>query len=271
MKPSSRSNIGLIDSGVGGLTVMRCLLHALPMENCLYLADTAKLPLGDKNPEEIIQATLENLSILAQKDLKLLIIACHTISCLAAEILEKEYPFVILTIADSLLRQIASFKGSLSRIAVLGTQATIASRFYQEKIHALDPAIETIAVSCPLLVPLIEEEGEADQIRAAITHYLKPVKEAKVDLIILACTHYPFLLPFFEELVDFKIPILDPAKECVESARALLEEKKLLQTTNFKPFHQFFVSKNPQRFQDFLGSYLDKRKKTSFSAAVSGF
>ena len=221
MREPQRRRIGVFDSGVGGLTVLRELYRQLPKESILYFGDTARLPYGNRSPQEILQFVREILTWMAQEQVKMVIMACNTSSALALETVRSEFDFPILGVilpgARAAVRQ-------GSRIGVISTPATAASNAYRDAIHEINPNTEVFQVGCPEFVPLIEENRLQDPYTLQVAQrYLKPLIQAKIDTLIFGCTHYQHLTPVFRKTLPHKIVLVDPARHVVKAARQELE------------------------------------------------
>jgi len=193
--------IGLFDSGVGGLTVLDAVARRLPSENLLYLGDTARLPYGTKSSETVRRYARKAAEFLAAHDVKALVVACNTASALALDVIEEVVPVPVVGVvgpgaraAVDEARRLERESGTASSIAVLATEATVASDAYGRAVRALDSAREVLSTACPLFVPLAEEGWiDNDVARAAAEHYLAPVRASRARVVILGCTHYPLL------------------------------------------------------------------------------
>lgn len=251
--------IGLFDSGFGGLTVMREVARMLPRENLIYLGDTARLPYGNKSPQAVLQFALENGSFLMKKNIKLLLIPCHTACSHALESLQNELPIPVIGVIQPGVELVKPFH----RIAVLGTTGTIEAGIYQSLIRKQNPQATIYAKACPLFVPLIEE-GFYDHASAGlIAHsYLGPLK-GQVDAVLLACTHYPLIRSTLQKVLGPAVPLLEPASLCVALAREVLFKAGLLNMQKKKPIYKFFVTDDPTKFSRhgkiFFGADIDTR------------
>ena len=198
--------IGVFDSGIGGLTVLKALTAALPGEDFIYLGDTARLPYGTKSNEVIVRYSKENTGFLLAKGIKMLVVACNTSSAVALDAIASETMVPVIGVIEPGAR--AAAKASrIGKIGVIGTEATIASGAYTRAIQRLSPRAEIYTRACPLLVPLAEE-GWTDNAVAELTvaHYLESLKQSGIDTLLLGCTHYPLLREMFAK-------ILGPARE----------------------------------------------------------
>lgn len=250
--PNSSLPIGIFDSGVGGLTVMREVTRALPNEQVIYFGDTARLPYGNKSRETIIRFSLENARILCDKGIKLLVVACNTATAFALSELQAELPIpVIGVIAPGVQAAIQQTK--TQDIAILGTRGTIASNAYQTAILHFQPLAKLHAIACPLFVPLVEE-GFLDHPSAVLIakHYLQPLRLSTVDTIILGCTHYPLLRSTIQQQIGERVAIIDSALACALEVQTQLKKHDLLASEKLAD-HVYLVSDNPESFNR-LGS-----------------
>lgn len=216
--------IGIVDSGVGGLTVARVLLRRLPREKMVYLGDTANVPYGPKSVAELLQITKQNLSFLADQGVKLVIAACNTTSSVSLPILGSMYREIpVVGVVEPGARAAVRHTRN-RRVGVIATEATVNSGAHLRQIQALDPAVQVFSQACPLFVPLVEKgQANSTQAREAARQYLRPLQEQGVDTLVLGCTHYPFLLGVLREVLGPGVSIVDPAEETINEVESLLE------------------------------------------------
>ncbi len=260
MIPTSESPIGIFDSGVGGLTVMRSLAELLPEESFVYFGDTAHLPYGDKTPQQVAEFSYKSLSFLEEKNVKLLVVACHTSCTTSFSFLQNAFKIPVIGITDAAFQCIDRIENK-RHIAILGTQTTINSETYQKRLHNLYPSLTVTAVGCPLFVPLIEKgflHNHPLITSQTVKDQIKPLQRAAaknpLDAIMLACTHYPLLQNLIQQEVGLSVPIIDPSSICAELVQNFLEKNGLRNQTSRKPTHTFYVSGCFKKFRD-LGSY----------------
>lgn len=185
--------IGVFDSGVGGLTVAKELMQQLPYEDIVYFGDTARVPYGTKSRETVIRFSIENILFLLKHDVKLICIACNTASSVGLPAIKRHFKVPIVGVIDPGAKE-AVYATRNKRIGVLGTRGTIKSRAYDTKIKQLDRGAKVIATACPLFVPFVEEDWLSGKVILEVARsYLKPLKDGRVDTVILGCTHYPLL------------------------------------------------------------------------------
>ena len=208
-----RKAIGVFDSGVGGLTVARELFHQLPNEDIVYFGDTARVPYGIKSKETVIKFSIENILFLLKHNVKLICVACNTVSSFALPVIKHHFRVPIVGVISPGVRE-AVYATQNKRIGVIGTRGTVNSRAYEIEIKQLDPSVKVTAVSCPLFVPFAEEGFlEGDVVLEVARNYLKPLKSAGVDTVILGCTHYPLLKPVIKKAMGNGVCLIDSAKQ----------------------------------------------------------
>lgn len=240
--------IGMFDSGVGGLTVMREVTRLLPHETVYYFGDTAHFPYGSQSPEAVVSLAKSNTYFLIEQKIKLLVIACNTASAQALSYIQNICPVPVVDVISSGVQMITSSfkKGS---IAILGTKGTIRSGIYQQKIKEIAPDIELYPLACPLLAPLVEEQFfDHPATHLIVDEYLKPLKDKKLDAVLLGCTHYPFLIPAIQKSLGEHVQIIDSASSCAWIVKEELKKNDCLAAPSF-PDHHFFVTDNPEDFQ----------------------
>ncbi|NEO25520.1 MAG: glutamate racemase [Kamptonema sp. SIO4C4] len=254
MKQVQQNRIGVFDSGVGGLTVLRQLKQQLPKESILYFADTARLPYGTRTKEEILQFVREILTWMQAEGVKMVIMACNTSSALALEEVRQEFPFpivgLILPGARAAVQQGRS-------IGVIATPATVASNAYRRAILEADATVDILQIGCPEFVPLIEQNRLTDPYTYKIAkQYLQPLLARPIDTLIYGCTHYPHLAPVLKTILPPAVKTVNPAYAVAIAAE---KELKLLNLNNSHDAlpTRFCVSGDPQQFamlsQQFLG------------------
>jgi glutamate racemase len=255
-----RGPIGVFDSGVGGLTVVRALMERLPFESIHYFGDTARVPYGIKSVQTISHYTTQIAEFLLEKRVKLLIIACNTMAAVAAQMVRDLSPTPVLDVIEAgALSALAASK--TRRIGVIGTPTTINSNAYARAIHAIEPDARLTSQACALFVPLVEE-GWLDHpvTRLTAQEYLKPVLAEGVDSLVLGCTHYPLLKPLLQEVAGPNVALVDSADAMAEQTAALLTDLNLNNPDRVPPDYHFWVTDVPLRFQTigerFLGRSL---------------
>jgi glutamate racemase len=244
--------IGIFDSGVGGLTVMKQIVELLPHENIVYFGDTARLPYGEKSPETIIRYSLENAAFLHNCDIKVLVIACNTASAYALENVRGAVNIPVIGVIEPGAQKAVEVTKN-KRIAVIGTKATIKSGIYQKEIEKRLPGCFVLAKSCPLFVPLVEEKFITHPVTALIVkEYLAELNGEGIDTLLLGCTHYPLLKEIIQREVGSGIQIVDSASICAENLKTVILEHSLINVGKLSA-HRYFVSDDPEKFTH-LGS-----------------
>jgi len=210
--------VGLFDSGLGGLTVLRQVHARYPHSASLYLGDTARVPYGERSPDEIRRIAAEVVHWLRLQGIGVLVMACNTSNALALDVAVAEAGVPVVGLIDSVAATLAA-----ASIGVLATPATAASGAYRRAIHACQPAVTVIEVGCPAFVPLIEAgDLEHPELRQAASAYLRPLLEQGVEAIVLGCTHYPLLQPLLRQLLPPEVLLVDPAQAAVARLGPLL-------------------------------------------------
>jgi glutamate racemase len=233
MQESERSlrPIGVFDSGIGGLTVVRALRDLLPHEDIFYIGDTARLPYGGKSKSTIERYSIEISGLLLAENAKMIVVACNTSSSLAIwklqEILKVPVVGVIAPGARAAVKETR-----IGHVGVIGTRSTIQSEAYERAIQALNPAVRVTSQACPLLVPLVEEAWLVDKVTREVLHrYLDPVVGAGIDTLVLGCTHYPLLAPLIQEVCGPEVLLVDSARNCAVAVKQTLLECDLKNLT----------------------------------------
>jgi glutamate racemase len=252
--------IGVFDSGIGGLTVLKALSEAMPGEDFIYLGDTARLPYGTKSNEVIIRYSKENTEFLLAKGIKLLVIACNTSSAVALDAIVAQTMVPVVGVIEPGAK--AAAKASRSgKIGVIGTDATIASGAYTRAIQLLRPRAEIYTRACPLLVPLAEEGWIDNEVAArTVAHYLESLKQSGIDTLLLGCTHYPLLRAMFARVLGPGVKIVDSASATAVAVRERLLTLRLARKGT-DGSQSFFVTETPDRFvrvgRRFLGPQVE--------------
>ncbi|AEH45699.1 glutamate racemase [Thermodesulfatator indicus DSM 15286] len=206
--------IGVFDSGIGGLTIVREILRKLPGYRIIYFGDTARTPYGTKSPETIISYAIQDAEFLLEYGAKIIVVACHSASSVATEALRERFPDVPIfeVVSPSVKKALAVTTKKI--IGVIGTRATISSGIYQRKIAAIDPEVKVYGNACPLLVPLVEEGWlKKPETRRIVKKCLIPLKIRGIDTLVLGCTHYPLLKPVIQAKAGRRVRLVDPAEE----------------------------------------------------------
>lgn len=251
--------IGVFDSGIGGLTVVRELQHQLPHESLLYVGDTARVPYGTKSPETVRRYSSEILEFLTGRGVKMVVVACNTASAHALELLRERSPVPVEGVVQPGAR--AAVRASSSgRIGVIGTAGTVKSGAYERAIRELKPDSHVSSAACPLFVPLVEEGWLDHEATALIARsYLAPLKQQSVDTLVLACTHYPLLKPLLARELGAGITLIDSAEETAASVAATLKERGLDAPAGERGHAHFCVTDAVETFTRVGAAFLGDR------------
>lgn len=260
MKGKHSKPIGVFDSGLGGLTVVRELRRRLPAEAIVYFGDIARLPYGPKSKVQIRRFSVENTEFLLQKGIKALVVACNSSASAAFGLLNRRYSLPMVSVIEPAV-DAALERSSSARIGVIGTAATVESGVYEKALRKKQSKAEVFSVSCPLFVPLVEEgwlDGRvAEQV---VEKYLAPLGPKKIDTLILGCTHYPILAEQIRKFMGPGVTLIDSAAPTVKRLAALLERQHLLSPAKGSGKFEVYVSDLPRSFRTvgerFLGEKL---------------
>ena len=253
----ARQPIGVFDSGIGGLTVVKALMEDLPTESIIYFGDTARVPYGTKSKSTIVKFSLENVEFLLRFGVKCIVIACNTSSSWALPTLRKYFKVPIVGVirpgALAAVRQTRT-----KRVGVIGTTATIKSGAYEAAIQRLDPTVRVFSRHCPLFVPLVEEGWLDGRIsRQVAGTYLEPLRRQRIDTLILGCTHYPLLSATIQQVLGSGVGLVDSGQQTAAEVRGVLIGTDRLGDGRRRPRYRFFVTDEPHHFaqlgQRFLG------------------
>lgn len=250
MSGAATRPIGIFDSGLGGLTVLREIVERLPNEHITYFGDTARVPYGSKSPETVLRYSREATAFLLSRDVKFIVVACNTATAHAVDVLRKELPVPVVGVIDAGARAaIASTRSR--RIGVIGTAGTIASGAYDRAVREMLPDVQVYAQPCPLFVPLVEEGLAAHAAAGMIARdYLRPLIDVHVDVLVLGCTHYPLLRPLLADVMGPHVRLVDSAEETAKEVAHRLAELELCHPGGAPPERHFMVSDLPLRFRE---------------------
>lgn len=266
--------IGIFDSGIGGLTVLREVQKELPGESFVYFGDTARVPYGGKSKETISRFSVENTQFLQSLDVKLVIVACHTASSLALDTLKTKFTLPLVGMIEPAARKALALTRN-KQIGVIGTKATVASGAYEYALKQIDASAKVFSTACPLFVPLVEEgwvQGEIAQKTAKF--YLEPLKDFGIDTLILGCTHYPLLAGLIEEVMGSGVKLINPARETADETRTMIGRLGLISKGTGAPeAPRFFVSDEPEHFRQlgekFFGQAIGSVVKVALDTSLN--
>jgi glutamate racemase len=253
----SSKPIGIFDSGIGGLTVVRAVHRRLPHENIVYFGDTARVPYGPKSPQVVREYAAQDVDFLVSQDVKMVIVACNTVSSVALDVVQRHAKVpVVGVIVPGAEAAVQATQGK--RVGVIGTRATIDSNAYLNAISGIDPEVQVSSRACPLFVPLAEE-GLVDHAATDLIakEYLFPFRLERIDTLILGCTHYPLLRDPIGRCFDADVRLIDSGEAAAEKAGQILTERGLRNPSDQSANLLFYVSDIPAKFSEigerFLG------------------
>ncbi len=253
---TSQFPVGVFDSGLGGLTVVKALMKTLPRENVVYFGDTARVPYGTKSKESIIRFSLENAAVLLRHKVKLIVVACNSSSSYALTALRKAVKVPVVGVIDpGVRRALASTKKK--KVGVIATPATVKSGSYTKTVRRMKAGVKVYSRACPLFVPLVEEGWFHRKVtREVAQEYLKDLKSKGVDTLILGCTHYPLLKGILRKVLGPGVTLVDSAQEVAREVKAVLAEQGLTSTAKRRADYRFLVSDDPRHFQKLAKRFL---------------
>lgn len=251
--------IGVFDSGLGGLTVMREIMRQLPEEHLLYFGDTARVPYGSKSKRTVCRYSRQIVRFLQSRRVKAIVIACNTASALAFDEIRDEIDIPIIGVVEP-GAMMAANTTKTNNIGVIGTESTVKSGIYDKFLHRINPDITVVSKACPLFVPLVEEGFWEDRVTEDIAgRYLHELKEYDIDALVLGCTHYPLLRRIIGREMGEQVKLVNPAYETAKSLKVLLAEHDLLHPSGIDdkgPTYDYYVSDGVEKFISFAGDVL---------------
>lgn len=251
--------IGVFDSGIGGLTVLKEILEQLPGEDIIYLGDTARIPYGTRSKETVVKYVMESCNFLMKKDIKAIVVACNTASALAMEEAQKKFNIPIIGVIEPGAKAAISCTKN-NTIGIIGTEGTINSNAYQRYIRKQLPSAEIIGVACPLFVQIVEEGWEnSDVAYLTAQKYLLELKEHNVDTLVLGCTHYPAMRYTISKVMGEKVQLVNPAYETAKLTKNILKEQGLLNEKLDGGICKFYVTDDPEKFKRVGGNLIRRQ------------
>lgn len=253
-----RQPIGVFDSGIGGLTVVKRITSALPQENIVYFGDTARVPYGSKSNKTVIEYSIQDAKFLLSKNVKAIVVACNTASSIALKELRKNFNVPVIGMIEPGAKLAAKSTRS-GRIGVIGTRATISNKAYSNEIKKINPSFEVFEKACPLFVPLAEEGWIKHKATYDIAEeYLKELRELKIDTLVLGCTHYPLLSDVIQEVIAKDVKLIDSGVASAEIVKDELSRVDLHTNGHSLGYLNFYVSDIPVKFKEVAGLFLGK-------------
>jgi len=253
--------IGVFDSGLGGLTVFKEIEKHLPGESIIYFGDSGRAPYGTKSKETIIKYTLQNIRFLLNHDIKIMVMACNTMSAHGYEIAKQRLNVPIIEVIEA-GASTAVAQTRNKKVGIIGTTATISSGAYQKAINKLDPNIEIYQRACPLFVPLAEEGKEwweNDIAFRVAQEYLTPLKETGVDTLVLGCTHYPLLHKIITRVMGDNVRLVSSALEVARVVKKIISDNNIQRDERHKPEYRYYTSDSVEKFEPLCSTILERK------------
>ena len=268
--PVNDAALGLFDSGVGGLTVVRAVQDLLPGEDVIYLGDTARLPYGSKSPETIRRFAAEDVDFLLSKGVKAIVVACNTATAHALPEFWKNCPVPIMGVIEPGV-EAALGNADADRIGIIATRGTIQSHAYQHELATRKRGLMIHGIATPLLVPLIEENWISEEVtKEVLRKYLEPLMTKGIDTLMLACTHYPLLIPLLTEILPDDVRLVDSATTCAEHLKRMLEEKNLLSGKTGEGKLEIYLTDLSEQFEELAKRFLHRPTGKVRRAVLTG-
>ncbi len=251
------ATIGIFDSGLGGLTILKQLQIDFPSNKFIYCGDTAHLPYGTKSQESIEKFSSNIVNFLTSKGADIIIVACHSASSVAIDYLNANFSIPIIEVITPSINAAINHT-TTNKICVIGTHTTINSKTYSNKIQAINSDIMVHEIDCPLFVPIVEEGLENHNISHMTTKlYLESINSLDIDTLILGCTHYPMLIDTIKKVIDSNIFIIDTGVAVSKDLMNIIDTKAKNSNVTLK--HEYYVSDMPYRFHELASKFLDKK------------
>ena len=256
LKMDEQTNIGIFDSGIGGVTVLKEIVKILPDENYIYYSDSKYNPYGDKKDKEIIERCDEITNYLINRNCKAIVIACNTATAFALDTVKEEFNIPIIGVVKPGAKAAAKTTKN-GKIGVIGTQGTIASGIYNDVLSGISENLHVYGKACPLFVPLVEEGWIDDPVtREVAARYINELMEKDIDTLVMGCTHYPLLRQVIRQIVGSEIDLVNPAYETARTLRMELMDRGLTSDSKRTCDHMFFVSDGAEKFRNFANTIL---------------
>ena len=250
--------IGLLDSGVGGLTVVKKIIAKMPHESTVFIGDNAHVPYGDKSKAEIIALTKQSVNFLLSKNVKLIVFACNTATAVAMNAIQKEIePQIIGVIQSGALAAAQATKNK--KVAVVATKMTVSLNAYQKEIQKRDPKIVVNEIAAPQIVPLIEADAGHQAYVSALQGLLVPINKLDIDTLVLGCTHYPIIRSEFAQCLKPNIQIIDPADQVAQYTYNVMKRDGLFCTNSHEGAHEYYTTGDVRMFNELGKIVLDKQ------------
>jgi len=248
--------IAFLDSGVGGLTVVKEVMRQLPRERIAYFGDTARAPYGPRSAEEVVSFTREIVDYLVRFDPKMIVIACNTATAAALRDIRTRVSLPVIGVINPGARA-AIHRTRFGIVGVIGTEGTVKSRAYDLALTRLNPDVKVVSRACPSFVPLVEDGNfHSEDAYSIVEETLRPMRQSGIDCLILGCTHYPFLADCISEAMGPGVALINSAEETAREIRDVLTENDTLATGSEPPEHRFLCSGDPKKFRAIAEEWL---------------
>jgi len=245
--------IGVFDSGLGGLTVLKEIKKLIPTESVVYFGDNGRAPYGTKSTDTIVKYTFQDIRFLLNQDIKMIVIACNTASACSLKLVKDSFDIPVIEVTEPGAKTAVN-ETKNKKIGVIGTVATVTSGVYERAINRLDSSIEIVQKACPLFVPLVEEGWWENDIAFRIAEeYLEPLKKEGIDTLVMGCTHYPLLYNTISKVMGPDVKLVSSALEVTKVVRKILGEMDIMRDENVKPVYRYYTSDSVEKFES-LGS-----------------
>jgi glutamate racemase len=254
--------IGIIDSGVGGLTVAKEIMRQLPHEQIIYLGDTARCPYGPRSKEDVKKFTWQMTRFLVKQNIKMLIIACNTATAAVLEDIRATLPIPVLGVIHPGARAALKVSNNL-HIGVIGTIGTVNSHAYDDALASINDDVKVRSLACPKFVPIVESgEFEGEIVDRVVAETLEPLKKTKMDTLILGCTHYPLLGPVISSYMGDQVQVISSGDETAREASVILDYYRLMNRSKQRPIHHFYTTGSKEIFSEIASKWLNRKIDT---------
>ncbi|MCX7711162.1 MAG: glutamate racemase [Clostridia bacterium] len=252
--------IGVFDSGLGGLTVLKEIMNLIPAESVVYFGDSGRAPYGTKSKETIIKYTFQDIRFLLNQDIKMMVVACNTVSAFSMELIKKQVDIPVIEVIEP--GAAAGVRETVNKkLGVIGTTATIQSGAYEKAIARINPDLQVFSKACPLFVPLAEEGKlwwEKEVAVKIAEEYLGSLKNEGVDTLILGCTHYPLLKNTIAKVMGNGVKLVSSAQEVAKAVKNEIVRKNMERDPAIKPVYRYYTSDSVDKFEPLCSIILDR-------------
>ena len=250
--------IGVFDSGLGGLTVVKELMDIMPNESIVYFGDTARVPYGSKSKETVIKFSTQAVNFLRTQDVKAVVIACNTASAVSVETLREKFDIPVFEVIESGAKEAVNVTKN-KKVGIIATEGTVLSGAYNKFINNIDSSIEIFSQACSLFVPIVEDGWQDTGIAYIVAEkYLENIKKQGVDTLIMGCTHYPHLKRVLKAIMGDGVEIVNPARRTALTVKEILENRGICAIENNNARYKYYSSDNVEKFKNLGTSFLNR-------------